>query len=395
MNWKYAQVMENGLIKAPERWLHLHYYEALNILFRFENSLRVFVYAVLKNKYHDEWKECSFKSSGADSKTIKGLAAIRISQAEYFGYLGFEITSPLMHLTSGELIELITSDAYWPLFKPYFRGNRDIIKNKLNEIGTIRNSLAHFRPIKPDDIELIKQNSRHTMIGIEDCLQNLFVLHIRVPTNTKEDWYSSISTLGTDQITTTPFYSKNEEWVNVQLVFKSPIFDKSGMGQYMYTYSAGKLKTANILIEHPDLMKYVTYISEYVNYPTLNEEYDLIVTKSVNMVFRLDKITEHYPIISGEIQKMLRKVAEECDLLERDNLARGLLVESANIFAWFTEGEKPTWNHEYSDLWQTYDPSHPDEYWGEQQFAGTDIVAGSRRYPWMPSDISRYEPAFG
>ena len=44
MEWKAAEVQSDGSTKIPERWLHLYYYEALNILFRFENALRLFVY---------------------------------------------------------------------------------------------------------------------------------------------------------------------------------------------------------------------------------------------------------------------------------------------------------------------------------------------------------------
>jgi hypothetical protein len=51
------------------------------------------------------------------------IAAKRVSQADSFGYLGFDIKAPLMHLTSGELVELITADTYWPKFRAYFRGN--------------------------------------------------------------------------------------------------------------------------------------------------------------------------------------------------------------------------------------------------------------------------------
>jgi hypothetical protein len=184
MEWKSATKNEQGFITLPKRWLHIHYYEAMNILFRFENSLRVFVYSVLKNEYFEKWSECSFPIAGGDSRSINGIAARRIGQAASFGYLGFDIKAPLMHLTSGELVELLTSDAYWPKFRGYFKGNKEIIKNKLLEIGTIRNSLAHFRPIKPEDIELVKQNSRHTLLSVEECLSNIFVQSLRVPTNT-------------------------------------------------------------------------------------------------------------------------------------------------------------------------------------------------------------------
>jgi len=106
MDWKSADVNDEGLIRIPKRWLHTYYYEALNILFRFENSLRVFVYAVLKNERFEKWVECSFSINGAAADSIKGISKKRISHAKNFGYLGYEITAPVAHLTSGELVEL-------------------------------------------------------------------------------------------------------------------------------------------------------------------------------------------------------------------------------------------------------------------------------------------------
>ena len=182
MRWQNAYRNNEGLLKVPKRWLHVHYYEALNILFRFENSLRVFVYTVLKNEFAEKWLECIVAIGGNDPQMLKTITAKRINQADSFGYIGFDIKAPLMHLTSGELVELITADSYWPKFKEYFRGNKEIMKNKLLEIGTIRNSLAHFRPIKPEDIEVVKHNSRHTLLGVEECLYNVFFQSLRVPT---------------------------------------------------------------------------------------------------------------------------------------------------------------------------------------------------------------------
>jgi hypothetical protein len=55
MDWRNIVKLENDAIKVPSRWLHLHYYEALNILFRVENSLRMLVYVALKNQYKNQW----------------------------------------------------------------------------------------------------------------------------------------------------------------------------------------------------------------------------------------------------------------------------------------------------------------------------------------------------
>jgi hypothetical protein len=142
MDWQSATTKDDGTVSIPSRWLHLHYYEALNILFRMENALRVFVYIVLKNRFKNKWAETALQVSDEEQSTIAVAAAKRMAQAKGFGYLGYEITSPLMYLNSGELSRLVTSDSYWEIFKPFFRGKREIIKNKLDEIGTVRNALA-------------------------------------------------------------------------------------------------------------------------------------------------------------------------------------------------------------------------------------------------------------
>lgn len=74
MDWKKVEKNDDDLIKIPERWLHLYYYEALNILFRFENSLRVFVYVVLKNELKNKWQEAALSGGGSiQSETKKEL----------------------------------------------------------------------------------------------------------------------------------------------------------------------------------------------------------------------------------------------------------------------------------------------------------------------------------
>ena len=162
MNWSSAKNLDENNYELPGDWLKIEYFEALNILFRVENSLRIFVYIILKNEFKEKWKDLSVTSDDSETSTIGAIAKRRIVQDKNFAYLGYGISSPLLHLTSGELIRIITSDSYWKHFKNYFPGSKEIIKNKLDEIGNGRNSLAHFRPLKKGDIELVKQNAIHT-----------------------------------------------------------------------------------------------------------------------------------------------------------------------------------------------------------------------------------------
>ena len=70
MDWKQAKNSENNIYDIPGDWIKIEYFEALNILFRVENSLRVFVYIILKNEFQDKWKDLSITSDDEESSTI-------------------------------------------------------------------------------------------------------------------------------------------------------------------------------------------------------------------------------------------------------------------------------------------------------------------------------------
>lgn len=93
MDWRRSSVGEHGLT-IPDTWLFLHYYEALNVLFRVENALRILVYVVFKCNRRDKWAEISLSSDEAADTTIAALAKKRIAQHEMFGYLGHPIEAP-------------------------------------------------------------------------------------------------------------------------------------------------------------------------------------------------------------------------------------------------------------------------------------------------------------
>ena len=77
MDWKSATTKDDGTVSIPESWLLLHYYEALNILFRMENALRIFVYVVLKNKFHEKWADTTIETTDEEQSTIAKVAARR------------------------------------------------------------------------------------------------------------------------------------------------------------------------------------------------------------------------------------------------------------------------------------------------------------------------------
>ncbi len=359
MDWKSATTKDDGTISIPERWLHLHYYEALNVLFRMENALRVFVYAVLKNRFREKWAEVTLQTIDDEASTIAATAAKRIAQAKGFGYLGYEISSPLMYLNSGELTRLITSDAYWELFKPYFRGKKEIIKTKLDEIGTVRNSLAHFRPLKYDDIELIKQNVKHAFGGIEQCLSEMTQADRVVPTNTVADWYKTLCTLGSTLCTIRLFQDQ-------------------------------------VAKKFPKLAAVMTFMTEDIPHISMPADNSPKFRKRVSFVFSKDALLDAHLEISDQIKELLLKIETETELVQQDNLARGDVIDSARATSSFQKGKDFSWwSTNTEDMKNEFGDNDPPEYWGEMGIYMGDFIAGSRKYPWMTSDISKEENPFG
>ena len=396
MDWKSATSKGEEAVSIPKRWLHLHYYEALNILFRMENALRVFVYVILKNEFKDKWTETAMQTSEGEQSTIAATAAMRIAQAKGFGYLGYEISSPLMHLNSGELTRLITSDAYWTLFLRYFKGKKEIIRTKLDEVGTVRNSLAHFRPIKYDDIELIKQNVKHAFVGIEECLAEMTRTHNVVPTNTEEDWYKALITLGTDLCGLQLYQSKREEWVRVEVTYSCPILTKQQYGEDFFYYRVLNLLSPAVVRQFPELARLCIYVAEFVPYATMGKDFNPTFRKNASLVFSRTVLKAEYQGIQAQLQNLLLKIQSESELVQKDNLARGVLVESvyANAQLRKGEGNQAWWWPNSSTLNCSFGEDDPPEYWGGIGLYHSDFIAGSNKYPWMPSDISGVENPF-
>jgi hypothetical protein len=384
MNWKEAKNTENNTYDLPGHWLKIEYFEALNILFRVENLLRIFVYIILKNEFKNKWKDLSITSDDDENSTIGGIAKKRLSQDKNYAYLGYVITSPLLHITSGELIRIITSDSYWKFFKKYFPGSREIIKNKLDEIGNVRNSLAHFRPLKKGDIELVKQNSNHTLSLIEKTIKDYISCPDIVPTNTDEDWYKELITVGIPEIEISFKQSKNEEWIKLFMEFKPPKLEEEEhwLG---YRVRTANLKTDNLLINYPNFSKFIISCTERRPSSYTEIPQDAIIEKTISLTFGRKTLFENFTKIKSELEKILLEITKELALIKEDNLARGKLIEVVNCY--FDKGEK--YHSLKANQFDTeLTEETPVEFWGSLNYASNDFMTDTDKYPWMPIDIS-------
>ena len=394
MEWKQASTIEGGF-SIPARWIYLMYYEAFNLLFRIENALRIFVYIVLKNELRDKWADAQVTADG-EQGTIASLAKRRMGQAKTFGYLGHTIDCPIMHLNSGELTRLIVSEAYWRLFKPYFFGSKEIIKSKLDEIGSIRNSLAHFRPIRADDVDVIKQNSKHVLLGIEPFLSQVLLQSDVIPTNTQDEWYKNLKTLGTDQCAFTFQQSTDEKWVRISMEYACPIIKKHSQFPEYLSYIVLTIRSSGVLTQWPEIAKDVCYLSERVPHPRMLEDQDTEFRKTVSLVLSRSMLESQHKNLKVSLEELLLTIAKETELIQQDNLARGKLIHSAPVNASLQKQKERSWWQWYHQRLHTpVAENDPPEYWGNLNFYGwEDFVAATDKYPWMPESVSVAEIPF-
>lgn len=386
MNWKEAKHKEDNIYELPGSWLKIEYFEALNILFRVENSLRVFVYIILKDEYKDKWKDLSVTSDDSENSTIGAIAKKRIAQDKNYAYLGYTLTSPMLHLTSGELIRIITSDSYWKLFKKYFLGSKEIMKNKLDEIGNVRNSLAHFRPVKKGDIELVKQNSIHTLSEIENVLTNFIKCTDNVPTNTDENWYKNLMNIGTEECKISFRQDKNEEWIRLILTFTAPVFSKSKEWPG-YNVRTLNLKSDKLLSIYSNLSKFCISAWETVTRGYVQNPEKHTIYKTIEFTFGHNTLKNHFEAIKTDFENIFLEITKEINLIEQDNLARGKLIESA-IVRYHKDDNSNYYNLKINSLCTDLDEDTPVEFWGTKYYAFNGFITSTEIYPWMTVPIS-------
>lgn len=371
----------------PGNWLHLYYFEAINILFRVENALRIFVYIILKKHFKDKWKDLSITSDDEENSTIGAIAKRRLTQDKNYAYLGFIINSPLLHLTSGELIRIITSDSYWKYFKNYFLGSKEIIGTKLDEIGNVRNSVAHFRPIKEGDLDLVKQNSIHALSEIEIMIIELINCSDIVPSNTEEEWYKELSILGTENCSVKFMQSTTEDWVKL-VIFFHPKFFPTPFGNTSYDVRTLNLKTNSIIREFPDLTKYIICSTEKMPSGNLdNIEAVHNLKKQINLIFSRDTLAKYHKEIKTELEGLFLQINNESELICQDNLARGKLIESIQIYV-YKHDEYNYFNFQGSRFKSKAENTDGTEYWGNLNNVYTNFISDTEIFPWINVKIS-------
>ncbi|MBK8906188.1 MAG: hypothetical protein IPM53_33730 [Anaerolineaceae bacterium] len=395
MKWKSIEEKKDGSVNIPNDWLFPYYYEALNALFRIENGLRIFVYLVLKNEYGANWQNLSITSDDEAQSTIGKIAKQRMNQTKRLGYLGYLVPCPLMYMTTGELITLITAEAYWKHFRAYLPGSKEIIRNKFDEISAVRNALAHFRPIKKDDLDLVKQNAIHVLSRIEVLMVDIMRCSNIVPTNTREAWYVDLRSMGNEHCALSFLQSDDESWVRIVCEYDCPVLGTSGYRRNPI-YRVLNLVTPTILKKFPVLQSHIIILYESVKYRTTDDNSTHQFGKTISMLFNRAILNTEHNAIKEALESVLAMILEETKLVQEDNLARGELIQGVDVTARWHEYRNSDgfWSVNSNSLNCNVSEDAPVEYWGAMSYAEDDYLTATTKYPWMPVEVAQDDIPF-
>lgn len=385
MNWEEIKVNEQTReVAIPDNWLHVHYYEALNILFRFENSLRVFVYIILKKNLKENWDNTNIN----EKLTIRQKTKQRKNQDNDYGYLTYEINSPMLYLSSGELIDIIMYDKNWKYFNSYFKAKKDIIKHKLLEIGAIRNALAHFRPIDKEDLSVIKQNVKHTLLLVEKVLNKITNITMDVHTNDQSSWYKDLMNTKSEDLYISSYQDTEKDWIKVKLYFNLKILHT------IYEFNSGKsydvmnISSLNILRIFTKLRNNLIYINEDVTVYSDNS-----ATKEVNLIFSRNTLEKNWGLIYEDIKQLVLTIENDVKLLEKDNLAQAILLNKKT--ASYRKKNNDYWVLNDKPFFESVENYDGVEFWGKNVYSfGDSFLTSEHWLPWMPVTISNNDSPF-
>jgi hypothetical protein len=237
---------------------------------------------------------------------------------------------------------------------------------------------------------------KHVFVGIEQCLAEMTDTHRVVPTNTMESWYKNLTTLGSKLCAVQLFQDSSENWIRVQIRYACALLGASAPGKYR-SFTVSNLISPAVIKCFPDLACHATFVTESVASAKMSENINPEFRKHVSLVFAKAVVVQQHETITDQMKNVLLSIETETELLKQDHLARGQLVDSVRLWSMLQtspDKQRQWWDTEYDKLKCEFGENDPSEYWGEIGRFTSDFIAGTRKYPWMPSAISKSDDFF-
>ncbi|GMM76321.1 MULTISPECIES: hypothetical protein [Vibrio] len=395
MDWRDKELLnveksdyQDPQYTIPGDWIHIHSYEALNILFRFENSLRVFVYSILKKYKGANWANTNIN----EDETISSAYKKRFTQSKKYGYLGNTVSSPMLFLNSGELVYILENESTWQQFSPYFSADRMVIVNKLLEINAIRNSFAHFRPVTEDDVTLLKQNISHVFHGATEYFRDLYTVMNPVPTNLNEKWYVELNKMNYNFSRISFLQSNSGSFIDISVKIPLVEISQRTLGKSTLVVETIKINIDKFFKSKKKLLENVIYVTDSYHVSGSEVGQDNLLSLSCgytfSFIFHRANLNKNVDDILEHFLKMFQEIDHEIQLILNDPKASGSYVSSMTYYGSIKENRHSFSNQEHKK------PNEIVEYWGEKTFSiGDDIVTRSHM-PWIEGSICPVNSSF-
>lgn len=223
---KFETITEKqGLHDIPWHCVPVYYFDAFNLLYHFENSLRLFIYSILKSELRENWFNTKIRED--KDLTILNTYKHRKKELENYGHIGRLPKVPLLYLTLDELVSIMLSESLRRLFKPHFPASLEkVYKTKLWELIILRNTLVHFRQFTKQDFKRLLSNLEDLAPPIGGYVDRLIGNeHFDEYHPTKKDkWYSSWMSLSLKTRSFSGLFlskSKCQQWIRLILDVKT------------------------------------------------------------------------------------------------------------------------------------------------------------------------------
>ncbi len=114
--------------------------------------------------------------------------------------------------------------------------------------------------------------------------------------------------------------------------------------------------------------------------------------KNIDITFNRKIIRDRHVSIKKDLETILQTVTEETDLILKDNLARGQLINTCFVSTRLEGiGEQSSWVDSFDDALCPSTKDDPPEYWSNTMFMLLDTLTSVEKYPWMPVDVSEFD----
>lgn len=281
------------------------------------------------------------------------------------------------------------------MFKEYFRAARQVVTLKLQEIGDIRNALAHFRPLTQDDVEALKQNAKQVLTSVESALGDMVQCGERVPTNSDYDWYKELRAVGTNLCGLEFNQSSDHRWIRITLRFLAKTLSQYPQEPKDYaSYQVLNLDSPEILNRYEHLRQVTIFLTEHVPYVPIPSNFKPQFKKALEFTFSRSTLAAEHSAIRDSFKSLVSELDNEAELISADNLAKGKLIYLSAISASRRDEGSKWWNIDTSPLHRHVENHHPPEYWGSLSIPSSNLISSAEQFPWMPVSICQGDIPF-